>query len=124
MIGKTVLDVRFARLAEPDKVRRDAIRHRSNQWKDIPPYVRRGWVPVQKKRNRCFGISHFPVRHGRTQNIHLGKYNVIRDFHYLLLEFGLENTVSKTMSLKRSRAAGLGSTLIRRNGPSPGARRK
>ncbi len=46
LIGETVLDVRFARLAEPDKVRRDAMRHWSNQWKDIPPYVRRGWVPV------------------------------------------------------------------------------
>src|SRR5260370_11864498 len=57
-------------------------------------------------------ISRFPVRHGRTQNIHLGKYNIVRDFHYLLLEFGLENTVSKTMSLKRSSAAGLPSTFL------------
>jgi hypothetical protein len=30
----------------------------------------------------------------------LGKYNIVRDFHYLLLEFDLKNTVSKTMSLK------------------------
>src|SRR5258708_36978080 len=70
---------------------------------------------------RCFGIARFPVRHGRTQNIHLVYHNVIKDFHYLLL--GLENTVSKTMSLKRSSAAGLRSTFMRRIAPSQEASR-
>jgi hypothetical protein len=48
----------------------------------------------------------------------LGKYNIVRDFHYLLLEFDLKNTVSKTMSLKRLIAAGLRSTFTRRIAPS------
>lgn len=84
MIGKPILDVGFSRLAETDEVWCDAMRHRRNQWKDIPQYVRRGRVPVQKKRDRCFAISRFPVGHRRTQNIYLGQYNIIRDFHFLL----------------------------------------
>jgi hypothetical protein len=61
MIGKPILDVGFSRLAEPDEIRCDAMGHRRNQRKDIPPYVRRDRVPVQKKRDRCFAISRFPV---------------------------------------------------------------
>src|SRR5260370_302017 len=86
-------------------------------------WVRPWRTGKREMRNRCLGISRFPVRHGRTQNIHLGKYNIVRDFHYLLLEFGLENTVSKTMSLKRSSAAGLRSTFMRRIAPCQEARR-
>src|SRR5258708_10445323 len=71
---------------------------------------------------RCFGIARFPVRHGRTQNIHLVYHNVIKDFHYLLL--GLENTVSKTMSLKRSSAAGVRLTFLRRISPPQEASKK
>ena len=85
MIGKPILDVGFSRLAEPDEIRCDAMRHRRNQRKDIPPYVRRGRVPVQIERDRCFAISRFPVSYRGTQNIYLGQYNIIRDFHFLLL---------------------------------------
>src|ERR1700736_1382246 len=81
MIGKAILDVWFSRLAEPDEIRCDAMRHRFNQRNDIPPYVRRGRVPVQKKRDLSVGISRFPVGHGGTQNTHLGQYNIIRNFH-------------------------------------------
>src|SRR5215472_14536514 len=123
MIGKPILDVWFSRLAEPDEVRCDAMGRRCNQRNNIPPYVRRGRVPVQKKRNRCCGISCFTVSHGGTQNIHLGQYNIRTDGHFLLLECGLENTVWKTMFLKRSRAAGPRSTFIRRIAPSQEARR-
>src|SRR5713226_10286399 len=82
MIGKAILDVWFSRLAEPDEIRCDAMRCRCNQGNDFPPYVRRGRVPVQKKRDRSVGISTFPVGHGGTQNTHLGQYNIIRNFHF------------------------------------------
>src|SRR5713101_9537440 len=123
MIGKPILDVWFSRLAEPDEIRSDAMGRRRNQRNDISPYVRRGRVPVQKKRDRCFGISRFPVGHGGTQNIHLGQYNIRTDGHYLLLECGLENMVWNMMFLKRSSAAGPRSTFIRRIAPSQEARR-
>jgi len=92
----------------------------ANQWKGIPPYVRRRWVPCRKSATGASDFP-FPVRQGRTRTS-LGKYNIVRDFHYLLLEFVLENTVSKTMSLKRS-ARGLRSTFMRRIAPSQEARR-
>src|SRR6202047_925647 len=57
MIGKSILDVWFSRLAEPDEIRCDAMRCRSNQGNDIPPQVRRGRVTVQKKRDRCVRVS-------------------------------------------------------------------
>src|SRR6267378_2480433 len=82
MISKPILDVWFSRLAEPDEIRRYAMRHRCNQRNDIPPYIRRGRVPVQKKRDRCVRVSPFPVGHGGTQNTHLGQYNIIRNFHF------------------------------------------
>src|SRR5216683_3278747 len=126
MIGKPIFNVWFSRLAEPDEVWCDAMRRSCNQRNDIPPYVRRGRVPVQKKRDRSFGISRFPVGHGGTQNIHLGQYNIRTDGHFLLLllvECGWENTVWKTMFLKRSSAAGPRSTFIRRIAPSQEARR-
>src|SRR5216683_6172451 len=118
MIGKPILDVWFSRLAQPDEIRCDAMRRRRNQRNDISPYVRRGRVPVQKKRDRCFGISRFPVAHGGTQNIHLGQYNISKNGHFCSL-----NTVWKTMFLKRSSAAGPRSTFIRRIAPSHEARR-
>src|SRR5882724_8670095 len=123
MIGKAILDVWFSRLAEPNEIRCYAMRHRCNQRNDFPPYVRRGRVPVQKKRNRCFGISRFPVGHGGTQNTHLGQYDIMKDGHLLLLECGLENMVWNMMFLKRSSAAGPRSTFIRRIAPSQEARR-
>jgi len=85
MIGKPLFDVWFSRLAEPDEIRCDAIRCRCNQGNDIPPQVRRGRVPVQKKRDRCVRVSRFPVGHGGTQNTHLGRYNIIRNFHFCCL---------------------------------------
>ena len=72
MVGKTILDPGFSRLAEPDEIRCDAMRHRRNQWKDISPYVRRCRVPMEKKCDRCFAISRFPVGHRGIQNIYLG----------------------------------------------------
>src|SRR5260370_29196156 len=94
------------------------MRHRSNPRKYIPPYVRRGWVPVQKKRDRRLAISRFPVGHGGTQNIHGGQCNIGKNGHFCSL-----NTVWKTMFLKRSSAAGPRSTFIRRIAPSQEARR-
>src|SRR5260370_26173164 len=118
MIGKSILDVWFSRLAEPDEIRCDAMRHRRNQRKDMPPYVRRRRVPVQKKRDRCFGISRFPVRHAGTQNIQLGQCDIRKNGHFCSL-----NMVWKTMFLKRSSAAGPRSTFMRRIAPSQEARR-
>src|SRR6202047_4772881 len=40
--------------------------------------------PCRKKRDRCVRVSRFPVGHGGTQNTHLGQYNIIREFHFLL----------------------------------------
>src|SRR5216683_897899 len=98
MIGKPILDVWFSRLAQPDEIRCDAMRRRCNERNDIPPYVRRGRVPVQKERDRCFGISRFPVGHGGAQNIHSGQYNIRKDGHFFqLLEYGLENDVLETI---------------------------
>src|SRR6266849_2385299 len=82
MIGKAILDVWFSRLAEPDEIRCYAMGHRCNQRNDFPPYVRRGRVPVQKKRDRCLRVPRFTVGHGGTQNTHLGQYNIIRNFHF------------------------------------------
>src|SRR6516165_4765226 len=120
MIGKPILDVRLPRLAETDEIRCDTMRHRRNQRQDIPPYVRRCRVPVQKKRDRCFAISRFPVGHRGTQNIYLGQCNlkVRLDGHFCSL-----NTVWKTIFLKRSSAAGPRSTFIRRIAPSQEDRR-
>jgi len=39
MIGYPVLDVGLSRLAKPDKIRCDAMRHRRNVRKNIPPYI-------------------------------------------------------------------------------------
>src|ERR1700730_4660872 len=82
MVGKAILDVWFSRLAEPDEIRCYAMRHRCNQRNDIPPYIGRGWVPVQKKCDRSVGISRFPIGHGGTQNIHLLQYNIRRNLHF------------------------------------------
>src|SRR6266849_4235000 len=61
MIGKPILDIWFSRLADPDEIRCDAMRCRCYQRNEFPPYVRRGWVPVQKKSDRSVGVSRFPV---------------------------------------------------------------
>src|SRR4030095_15545144 len=101
MIGKPILDVGFSGLAEPDEIRCDAMRHRRNQRKNIPPYVRRRRVPVQKQRDWCVAISRFPVGHRGSQNIYLGQCNIREDSHFCSL-----NTVWKAIFLKRSSAAG------------------
>src|SRR5216683_5788281 len=119
MIGKPILDVWLSRLPEPDQIRCDAARHRCDQRNNVSPDVRRRWIPVQKKRDRRFGISRFPVGHGGTQHIHFGQYEIRKDGHF----FSSLNTVSKTMFLKRLSAAGPRSTFIRRIAPSQEARR-
>jgi hypothetical protein len=46
MIGYPVLDVGLSRLAKPDKIPCDAMCDQRNVWKNIPPHVRRGGIPV------------------------------------------------------------------------------
>jgi hypothetical protein len=50
MIGKSILDVGFSRLAEPDEIGRDAMRNRCDQRKDIPPYTKTGQVDLANRR--------------------------------------------------------------------------
>jgi hypothetical protein len=76
MIGKAVLDARLPGLAEANKIRCVTVCYRCNRRKDVPPNVRRSRVPVQKKCNRCFGISRFAVSHGGTENIDLRQCNI------------------------------------------------
>src|SRR6202453_475652 len=64
VIGKTIFNIRLSRLAESDKVRRDAMRDRCNQRNNIPPYVRRGRIPVQEKRHWCLRIAGFTLGPG------------------------------------------------------------
>jgi hypothetical protein len=72
MIRKPIFNAWLPRLAEPNQIRRDAMRYWCDQRKDIPPYVGRSRVTVQKERHWCFGVSGFPIGHRGTENIYLG----------------------------------------------------
>ena len=68
MIGEAILNAGFSRLSEPDEIGCDAMRHRRNQRKDIPPYVRRGRVAVQKERDRFLPPAGLPIGDLRTED--------------------------------------------------------
>ena len=59
---------------------------------------------MQKKRDRCVGISRFPVGHGGTQNISLGAIQHHKGLSFFqLLEYGLENDLLE--AIERGRTA-------------------
>ena len=112
------------RLAEPDE---DPVRcnaPRAQRAEGYSAIYTTGWIPVQKERGRCLAIARFPVGYRGTEHIYLRQNNVETNCHFLLLADGLENTVWKTMFLKRSSAeARPRSTFMRRIAPSQEARR-
>src|SRR5262244_3151979 len=73
---------------------------------------------MQKEHRRRIGAPCFPVSHAGIEHGYLREQGVIEQRHFSSL-----NTVLKTMSLKRSRAAGPPSTFMRKIAPSHEARK-
>ena len=68
VVLEAIGDVRLARLAEADQVRREAMREVGDERNDVAPDVGRGRIAMQEDGDGGFAAAGFPIRHVRIED--------------------------------------------------------